>query len=656
MELEQRLTDHLQARARMIDVIDKGVEMTIEAGQRKRRRRMVMMAGAASVVAALGVGAVVVVQGGGDDQLHPVGSPSGFGAMPELPPATTTEDGMAWSVEALAIEPDGGRVGRMNWWGGSNGAVPYVLGTAPQAEGAVGQQQLFNTADGLTYEAVGESFDPWITELDGVAGGPVYALGTVPTADGFGFAVGITEDGGATWSQEMLPVDADAIRRETGGFTTMGQDVVVGSGIVLAAVLPYSSNVQPLVIDGVDTTWGTNVTGEGVEVFGPPADMEVLAMELCPAGWPLIEGPPRAVPGDAGAPSTAFIPSDPSQKFWHCESPDGAAADLWVDSRQVHGEVAQVVPIAATGWSEDTLLAMQGRLRVFRRTGGQWNEVDLPGDPTWDSRSFSGASLLWTGDQFILRLPSVEAGSSGLYASRDGLSWTELSAPPGTEAMALSALPNGRLLLTGQYGRELAAFVGDGTSWTGRSLMDVLQLDRAWGIGAGTVVAGPNGVSMLVTAAPSLLQTRPLTVEHGSFTLRLYDSGLELYDRDGVLLDATGPGGQSVAGLLQFDETGGGVIVVDETGRTVERFSGSELGTVWDAYYATPEAQNFATNTGAYWVLDTVDGEHWSIQLLDGVTPSRQQVAAAHSVGGVNVFQFYATGPDSDGVAIVGRR
>ncbi len=660
-DLESRLADHLGERAHTIDVIDRGVHMAIERGRKWRRRNMLLAGGGALGAVAVALAAVVVFHDRGGDAVRP-SAPVADDRLVELPAATQTDAGMVWSVEDVTIDPNGAVVGRREW-GQPAGVQPYVLGTAPHPVDEPGQQQLFSSADGLSYSAVGDSFDPWITSLDGDPGGTLYALGTDPEGDGFTIKVATSQDGGGSWVDEALPIDLQAVREELGGFSTLGAQVVHGGGTTLVTIAPWTFTGAALSIDGVDTSYGTRVTPDGVEVFGPPPDLGELAATECPPGWALVEGPPREFdePNQQVFPTVVFLPGPGvAMRQWRCESPDRSEPDLALDPARIHGGVAQVVPLEATGLSVDSLKATRGMVRLFRRTADGWGEVELPVETS--SLAGTTPTLMWAGGRFVLRFaPADTSKASGLLTSADGQTWVEGKLPEGLANVVLSMLPDGRLLLVGRRGLDLVAYTGDGTEWAGVSLGPLLQLDSDWTLEEPVSIAGPGGVSVLVSASPDLFRQGEFVVDHGAYRLRIVNQGMgvELLNASGEVLDALANAlnealSQGPEGWLHRDASGA-FTVTDTSGMQVDRFTIEEVLRAQEEAWQSPAGQEWNGGGRAYWVLDTENGEEWAVQLVRQVSGSAW-LAGAHSIGGANVYQFVPNGQAGEMYALVGRR
>ncbi|MDO8363418.1 MAG: hypothetical protein Q7V88_11020 [Actinomycetota bacterium] len=646
-ELEARLAAHLGERAQELELVDQGVEHVKHEGRRIRSGRTLLL-GAAASVAVIGVAvAAVVVFGGRNGERTTSAPPAEIPLTLGLPDATAGAATFEWSVED---SPDpGSGFGAAAWWAGasSNGLSNYTFGTVPR-ENDSAQQQLFSMPDGVQHEASGAPFDPWITDLDSTARTQVYAIGTVPAGQTYGFQTGLTADGGTNWQYGELPLDLDTVRTELNGLSTTGAQIVAGDGGAVAVVqtIGFTTALQ---IDGVDTQYGTRVTTQGVEVFSAPDDLAAAAALVCPPGWPLVPGPPREFAQDGGGGMTAStVPFAPGRDFpgggneWHCESPNASNPDLWLDASQVHGPVSQVVPFAQLGLSDASLKALRNSVRIFHSPDGlSWTEIDTDAG----GGTTSPPVLLWTGSQFALRVSG--APGAQLWLSPDGTAWAQATLPTGSEAMAFGALPDGSLLLAGRAGGELASYVSpDGSAWSGVSLDALVGLDKSWRISNVQMVGSPDAVSLMVSAAEDLFASLgPPVIDHGRYRLRLSDTqgSAELLGANGQVLDRIDNMWQSplqqgmpasLNGMLAIGPNGGGVVVLDPaTGETIDVFGQSEISLASDAVYASERGQQFNNKMqpSAVWMLDTVDGSTWGITPVTGLGGANTWISSAAS-------------------------
>ena len=667
--LEERLSGHLGERAAAIEPIEQGVEYVMTEGRRKRNGRVLVMGAAASIAVIAVAVATVAVFGHRtrDDAVKPASAPITLG----LAPATEVDPTFEWTVETSAMPA--GQFGSAAYWAGasSNGLSRYTFGTVAHAADEPREQQLYSTIDGVDYQAAGIAFDPWISELDSSRPSTVYAIGTVPDDLAFSYQTGVSLDGGATWAKSALPLDLGQVRADLGGLSTVGAQVVASDTDVVAIVqtIGFTCNGGPcqgLLLEGHDTQYGTQVTADGIEIFGAPDDIDAIGKRECPPGWPLVKGPAREfVDGDPNVATTiAFGPGGSGTAEWHCESPDGSDPDLWLDPSRVHGDVVETVPFADAGLAADTIKALQMAVRVFHSTDAvSWTEVDIAAG---GGNSGSPPTLLWTGTEFALHAAGFGGGQ--LWLSPDGLTWQQATVPDGSSQMALGALPDGSLLMVGTRVGELVAYTSpDGLTWHGVTLSGLVGLDGSWRFGTFQLMTDQTGGSLIVQAGQdSVALLEPQPIDHGRFQLQLTDGqgGASLLDSDGNVIDRydglwRGTNAAGINGWLQnASSLNGSVNVVDPaTGEVLDVFTGSEVQQASDAMWSSPEAEQMNTQfpmglPTAYWVLDTVDGVHWGVIRLDvgantGFAGGGQATAAGHS------YRMYVNGGSA---VVIGRR
>ena len=604
-----------------------GIGVVMARGRRIRRRRTLAIAGAGMLVVVALVIASLSTLRRPQATLVPsraTDTPAQRAQQAEFPAATSSATGISWSADESTTPNVSTEIA---WNSVGGGASVYALGTAATPKGQPAQSQIFRTDDGITFAPTGPSFDPWITSLDD-DGARIYALGTAPVAgdvNAFGYQLAISTDSAVTWDASPLPVDYSTVRAEVGSAGSVGTQVVAGEGSVLAMVNLVAYGDPSAALPGnVDAPFGSVVTADGIDVFGPPTDLEAVAATVCPDGWPLKEGQPRIPAGDnsAGVANTVAVgfPGPNQSGVWHCESPDGNS-DLWIESSQVHGDVARSVAFGQLDISSDSIKALRGEPRMFRSTnGGSWAEVTLPRQ--LDLHNSSSPQLLWTGSRYVF---VVATGTEGtvLFSSADGVTWTEGDGPDQLVAPSLAALPDGSLLAIAQAGgRLIAGHSSDDLTWTYASLDAMLQLDPTWRASLTRTVSGPVGTAVIVSAQRDIVAAYGgLQLKHDHFTLRYTDSQgtLQLLDSGGTVLDTRQSWGQpnTAGGWIQFPQMGsGGITIVDPTtGERVDSFSQAASDAMWNDFYNSAEGQKAQSEQQptASWVLDTVDGSGWAM-------------------------------------------
>ncbi|MEY4229609.1 MAG: hypothetical protein RLZZ362_458, partial [Actinomycetota bacterium] len=363
-----------------------------------------------------------------------------------------------------------------------------------------------------------------------------------------------------------------------------------------------------------DLNRGININPAGVEVLatGPcdaPSPQTTIVMGPSPAsaapdattGTTIVEGTTDPTTTIIASPTTISNPPTTEAVEGCSDTPMPARTYTW----------------AELGISQAVGDAFDGSLRYFLSTtgGSTFEEVTGPAGVS----QFADVKLTATADGFAVwtALYGPEPDVA-MWSSADGLSWTELDAPPVVYAESLLAWGD-RLVITGQDDNGAGTIVavrGPSGGWTATNLAGLVRSSDGVSatIGASGAVVGPQGISLT-----GWLIVDPIA-EVG---------GVEM-TRDGVIVRAeNGNGGYTFLDGVTGEELGrlqdgrgttDLVTAVNDTGGVVVRltadappvsFSWEELSTK----LLEPIYRNARSATSL--LLHSTDGVSWSRDSLD---------------------------------------
>jgi hypothetical protein len=666
-DLHQRLSDHLHDQAVALPNPSRRIEEIMYRGSQLRRRRRVVIGVAAMV--AIGAAALCAVTVFGDrsptreltSALRPVS------AISEVPAAQLAErSAYVWDgVEAESwAQPGWGQVV----------SQPHVYGlatdTAPAAGGNPGQQRqvLMRTGDGVAFSRVGDPLqDLRLMAIADDGDQRIYGLGTSPGSNGGApELVAVTsQDGGATLQQHPFPIDLAAMRDAGGGFVSVTAPAIAfGRGVVVAAISPSlgvdPSSIANLLPEGTEAPWGTNVGQTGIELYGPPDDMEALAQQLCADGWTLQQGSmdsPGSIPPGALVATTVTAPpltiaaDDGGPDPWFCQSPSGAQQA--VDATQVHGPVAEIVPFDEVRGGRDVALALRTAPRLFHSADGiDWIEAQLPTSP-FDGWSSGNNQVFFDGRRFVAVFPV--GGGTSMYVSTDGVDWQHWSPPPGVVVRGAASTPDGSVLAVVDTGTELATVTSvDGVTWTMASLDKLAGLHAGWSPQGVLIGADDHGVAVLVRYyRDPIASAGGVQLDHERFTLRLENEqrAFTLYDADGNQVDRClcESGAASASGWLQRSSSSWSIDVVDPaTGERYDTFDLGQFDQLTSEIYSDPAIIS-APQQRTTFVYDTGDGSAWSVTGLDGLLSNANSFPTGSFVSAAGISFHYFMQDSSSG-------
>jgi len=512
-DVDDRVGRYLHQRAHTIELEPGSLDRVARRAQQRRGRRR--LAG----VVAVGLAAVLVA-----DQVTSSGSDP---TVTMAPASGGVAQGAALQWERRDPSDPSLALGHTMQMVNSGRAL-YALSTAPGRAGADQSvpQALYRSADGVEWQAASLLEDGvWLGDLE-TDGRRLYAVGTAAATTAGGSSgsaplhqllVGTSDDGGAQWAKQALPVDLAALEAQTTSLWVTSTSVASGpNGIVAAARVMGQLDPAVVLPDGVEAPWGIGATPEGVEVYGPPAEGAAFAERSCSTGTVVPvsaeelqarAGAERRLrdeaAGASGAAGRAPEVADGGSGYG-CMLVDG---DVHVLAKEeVHGPAVQRFTWEELGASDDLRLAALGRLRAFwSADGSDFTEVALPDDVP---AGLAAAHVLGGEGGYTLLTHGEPGGAAQdvtlqVLTSPDGQTWTPAGVAP----------VQGWLSGAGRLGDELVAVVSgvdgmpvllrsvDGVSWTTLDLGEAFDQERfgsVEGLGTGPLALSPDGMALVL--------------------------------------------------------------------------------------------------------------------------------------------------------------
>jgi hypothetical protein len=605
-ELQRRLQRH----AGSVDIPVVPVQSAIRRGHQRQHRRRTATGMLAVAGVSVGVmGAVQVLSrpepsrrlAGAPAADVPVGTDGVASSMVPgtVAPAFVTEvpSNFVWnaitpgSAEAVGIMPSG-----------MVGDGPYLAwSTKPARSDGVEQGMLWRSDDGASWR---QAVQPPVTGGSLAAyDGRFFTFGTTPAANGSVQAmVAFSADAGDTWSTASLPIDTAALEADPAVRSVEVMTVGLAAGpagvLLVARVTPQLD--WTTLLPAEDLNRGITIT---------PAGVEVLATGPCDAPTPsttIVTGP-SAAPDATTATTIVEGTTDPTSTISNPPTTD-------------EGCLASPVPARTYTWAELGISqavgdAFDGSLRYFLSTTGGSTFEEVTGPAV--ASQFADVRLTATADGFAAWTavygPEPDVA---MWNSADGLSWTELDAPPVAYAESLLAWGD-RLVITGQDdngGGTIVAVRGPSGGWTATNLAGLVRPSDGVSatIGASGAVVGPLGISLIGwLSVDPIAEVGGVEMTRDGITVRA-----EKGDGNYTFLDtATGEelgrvqGGRGTTELV----TGGydSPIVVRLTADAPPvSFSWEDLSKMFE-----PILRNVSSSTSL--LLHSTDGVSWSRDSLD---------------------------------------
>lgn len=666
-DFDDRISRHMESRARTIDVFGGDLDAVVHRARQRRQRRRAVSTAALMVV--VGAGAALVVnqreQNETPVQVEP-GPETGSAESSLQWTKVETASGLGWS-DSLAVGADG---------------TLYALSTSPGVQKPdepyqPSPQLMYSSTNGVEWAAGDAPADLWASSLDSV-GGRLYAVGTGPASaaagEPFNVQVAASDDGGSTWSNSSLPFDIAGLKDRLGNEVSIGgaEVAVSPSGAVLATVT-VSAWVEPstLLPADVEQRWGLVTTAAGVDVYGPPADLDAEAAKVCPADWTLQldappgmsestntggEVPPATTAAGAGfdtvTPPIAANPGD----LW-CVSPDRSEANpVWAGAAA--GAVAQSFTWDELGVEPELQSLIGGQVRAFLATDGVTFEevsIEMPGDGNLgvvDAVSTPYGFAVVSGRDEYAKGPNGPhpPGTVTVLTSPDGRTWSPHPAGELTGWVRSAGLMGDSLavVLDGDSGTQLAVSPASGP-WSVSSPLDALE-QRDPDAYVNNVVAGPLGAAALIgISTDPITELGGVSIEgEGGYVLRVTNGSgaAQLLDASGAVVAETTALYDPLSSPNFSIETHGADLVIRDpaTGDTLATFAAEDIDRATQPAFEQTSPQTF-------YVAHSVDGATWSVTPLAdllgeaptnavvSMTPTNVVVRASYATPEVDVPQ-----------------
>lgn len=651
------LTEHLASTAATLDVGHPAVDAVI-ARALHRRRQTRRAVGVASVVAIAGLtvtsitwlsrpaqqritGASPGSAQSDDSAVSPPNDPAPSDPTPTdaepadpapSDPAPGTGDvslivpsNLVWNI----IEPDSAEAIATADYGDGRRVVgdgPFLaLSTSPGTRDDY-EPMLWRSDDGISWQQVATPPDV-VGRTIAAGGGRFFTLGTTPASADAGrisdAGVASSDDGGLTWTTNVLPIDTSAFDGHQ-GVTSVGvmtQSIAAGpEGVVVAAAVYPNVDFDSILPDDAATN-GFNVTREGLQVY---AATSCSSPSTATTAVVAVNAPASTVVGGAGesddagdAPCTSGPPIDRTIAW----------SDLGVGQSVIDAMLSSGLQLFASG------------------DGVTFERVLMP---TVDGETVSSVKLAHLDDGFVMTVGTNEGGPGNgtVFESPDGgRSWSYDGVAPlvwpmsfdgdGDRLVVVGSTPDGNL-------SQNAVAVRTGDTWTVTVLDDLLTPD--------------DGVITTMAAFNPVVASSGITLSAALIVDPVAEIGGAEMARDGVVLRAEDTSGRfQVLDETTRDEIGTMTYWSDTTGPvTLSQVDGSidvlaDDGSV-RAHFTQEDLSDLTYGPGIpqipveTLVLHSSDGVHWSRESLSDIAGREVVSTAGIRVSGSQIVIAANTG------------
>ncbi len=612
-----RIADRISDRAAHIELGPPMLDVVVARGrQRDHRRRAAVGITAVVGICAGSIAAISVLSRPADpDRIAAAptaDSTAVTSAASTVPapsvPAPSVPDGVAPSVDLVAspfvwnrVDPDSSEAINVSTGADSTiaGTGPFVAWSTAPAVSDDYSGVLWRSDDGLRWEQV--AAPPPVTGRNvTAANGRFLTYGTSPATSAgrkSDLAIGMSDDGGRTWTTDRLPLDTSDLLAEA-GVDSVGvwtTSIAATSDVVLvSAQITANIDLQSKLPAGTfDRPWTSSEAG--IEV---------------PEGDTCAEISPTTVSYGTGAPGTVGSDASASTIATACTYRTYTWADLGISAR------------AARTW-------MHPEVRMLASTDGRtFTEIDPSGilDGATDVR------LIALDDSFVASATLLESDGATvtmLFSSADGRAWTEIGVVPMTWTDSFGAVGE-RLVVTGYdntASSQVVAVRDEAGTWSTTLLNGfVLPGDGVKAsMGVGSIAVGPNGISMIgALFVDQVAEIGGVTLSKNGITVAMSDDSYNhqvIDDATGQVLATVTNDGDPVRSSSNPDLVVG---TNGEDGPTFEvrREAGGEVVMTYtfeDLATAVATATRDQHVGPTVFLLHSVDGMSWSRESLDEI-------------------------------------
>jgi hypothetical protein len=690
---EKDLAEALQRRARAIELGDTPLATVVSRGRHRTDRRRV----------AVGLAAVLTLSGTAVGTIQLLSHPVSRKVVPSADQSTAADTTLAATPTATVADSVPGdtlaavnRVDSNLVWNAVEPGSSEALGSSFLGIGSASYQkppylawsttpgrnldpnqgyipQLWRSDDGIHWKPANDATftQPAVQSIGlGSRNGRLFAFGTaaatapIPKGGSGDLVVDVSDDQGATWRHIVLPVDLRGLSKMKGvqsiglnGTFAVGKDAVV-------AIATPTPNFAPAVYQRYNG--GFSVSRDGIRPINYPTCGEGVGLTATTVSGPVeptLPAPIDTGPGVTAAAVTAPVDtSAPGPTTTTLEYGNAGSARCTGNSAP---QVGELVPWSEAGVDQRVVDAMFTP-RVFVSTDGDtFKEGVFPPPP--DSYQPSAVPQLFPTDNGFVGVAQFydavgQQSVTKLYASTDGLSWSETDSQLG-QVNSIQALADGTLVAFGQDYSPNADTVPwvasspDGVDWTKRSMSALLDptdgttaMLNVWQMASGpsgVTAVGNIDVDMAAEAGGYSIEKDGIRLtltqsRYGSLVATDIASGAELGRFDGRVPPAADS-------ALRYGEAGG-MQLFNADGTLRVAFSDQDMQGIYSQQ---------ATFASKVVILHSTDGVNWSrddVKPLVGfesygggrvqVTDSNVLVSVIKPVG------FNADGTSTDPAAI----
>lgn len=483
----KRISDVLHGSITDLDVPTVGVAAVRRRGNVRKHRLRAGVATASAVL--LVAGGIVVIQRLGTEPALTTG-PAAASSTDDVITSSPI-DTIATATTAVAAAPGatGQPVNRIDsafvWNAIEPGSAEAVSGlvfglpvtenapyfawsTAPgPTTGVEYTPTLYRSDDGIhwTPSAGGTFTEPQVSKRGLVSqNGAMFAFGTaaataaIPQGGAGDAVVDISNDGGATWQTEVLPLDLRSLAATDGvGSVGMSGGIAAANGIVVAVALPFVS-------------WDAQQAGRELIVLGEGA--YEMIYPNCEGGSSCNPTPTTVSGNGLRTADTATISTEPVQ---YAE-----------DSVRT---LSELIPFDELGIDPASVAATRTPRAFVSTDGATFAEVEFPPLPDatvsngGDMRVFSAGGAFYVTQTITTFDPAAPAGARYvnahlLYRSTDGTTWQQVGGTADSGAVELLGVMDDGTVVGRTYASDRTVLIttsADGEAWQAHDLLPLVD-------------------------------------------------------------------------------------------------------------------------------------------------------------------------------------
>jgi hypothetical protein len=612
----QDLADRLARRAGSVDLGPPVVDVVIGRGRQRRQRRrtavgvtaVVGICGASVVaIAALSRpsdnGSIVAAPTGSDDFSEPpvastVAPPADTVAGPPATVTTTPATPISLAESPFVwnrVDPAASEAVSIFWGGlepGIAGSGPFLAWSTSPGRSENYEQMMWRSDDGISWEQVTASL-PLANRSVVERAGRFFSYGTTPATSPdrrSDVALSTSDDGGVTWTTEVLPIDTSAVAALEGVDSVGLNPTSIASsptGVLLSVQLTASVDfARRLPAEYRGSPWELDDGGLTVRTGDC---LEVTASTVSVGGVDTVPASTEPAPGST-------IPAG-------CDAVRLAWSDLGV---------SEAAALAALRPSTTLMLSTDGQ--TFEEVAPPATDLDWSGVRlTVHGDGFAAVTTRWSPDG---------TGTSTLWFSADGRSWSDTGELPLTYPETLASTGD-RLVASGwadDFGRQVVAVRDASGAWTITDLGGFVRPEDGVkvSISASHVAVDGDGISMvgwmyidpIAEMGGTSFTTDGITVyiDDMEQRLRVVDAST---DEPLATIDQSGTADTDL--VTQRPESGRWDVRLESGGEVAATFSYDDVSRAIEAIGA------YGPGNSQLLFLHSADGVSWSRESLDEI-------------------------------------